>query len=319
MLTSKSFDLLLNVVVVYPVVGENMYLPDVEIWYLLVSGNWKIQQIKAISKHVVVANLPGGWKKLLNMSRSQARPTPGCIFITFLQSEHPKGTRSFSGPSQGPKKASERLWDALRGPERPWHSQWEALRGPSGLQPWRWSPALLPGWLRQQYQMHWGTEADKVSSWKSCKIPKPPMSHKSHLSDKCLLFSTQIQDTCRFKSEFLFSPINIVWLSQSGCETLITLEKTGTQNRAVEILHCSLCLSKQNYLHYLKKLLHIILKDEAVAKVHQLIFSRGAAEATCRTECTKDEEMEKRDKFEVGGSISNMSSKVLLNLKLVQQ
>ena len=65
-------------------------------------------------------------------------------------------------------------------------------------------------------------------------------------------------------------------------------------------MHCSLCLSKQNYLHYLKKLLHIILKDEAVAKVHQLIFSRGAAEATCRTECTKDEEMEKRDKFEVG-------------------
>ena len=102
--------------------------------YILVSGNWKIQQIKAISKHVVVANLPGGWKKLLNMSRSQARPTPGCIFITFLQSEHPKGTRSFSGPPQGPKKASERLWVALRGPERPWVSQWEALRGSE--RPW---------------------------------------------------------------------------------------------------------------------------------------------------------------------------------------
>ena len=53
------------------------------------------------------------------------------------------------------------------------------------------------------------------------------------------------------------------------------------------------------YLHYLKKLLHIILKDEAVPKVHQLIFSRGAAEVACCTECTKDEEMEKRDKFEV--------------------
>ena len=268
MLTSKSFDLLLNVVVVYPVVGENMYLPDVEIWYLLVSGNWKIQQIKAISKHVVVANLPGGWKKLLNMSRSQARPTPGCIFITFLQSEHPKGHQVLSGPSQGPKKASERPWVALRGPEtlseRPWEAQrgperlWEALRGPerlqealrgpSGLQPWRWSPALLPGWLRQQYQMHWGTEADKVSSWKSCKIPKPLMSRKSHLSDKCLLFSTQIQDTCRFKSEFLFSPINIVWLSQSGCETLITLEKTGTQNRAVEALHALFALFEQTEL-----------------------------------------------------------------------
>ena len=134
MLTSKSFDLLLNVVVVYPVVGENMYLPDVEIWYLLVSGNWKIQKTTTILKHVVVANLPGGWKKLLNMSRSQARPTPGCIFITFLQSEHPKGTRSFSGPPQGPKKASERLWVALRGPERPWVSQWEALRGSE--RPW---------------------------------------------------------------------------------------------------------------------------------------------------------------------------------------
>lgn len=198
------------------------------------------------------ANIPGGWKKLRNMSRSQARPTPGCIFTTtFHQTEHPRGHQVLSAPSQGPKTASERPWEALRGPKRPWEAPerlWEALRGPSGLQPWRWSPALLPGWLRQQYQMHWGTEADKVSSWKSCKIPKPPMSHKSHLSDKCLLFSTQIQDTCRFKSEFLFSPINIVWLSQSGCETLITLEKTGTQNRAVEALHALFALFEQTEL-----------------------------------------------------------------------
>ena len=176
-----------------PWFGENMYLPEVEIWYLLVSGNWKIQQIKAISKHVVVANLPGGWKKLLNMSRSQARPTPGCIFITFLQSEHPKGTRSFSGPPQGPKKASERLWVALRGPERPWVSQWEALRGSE--RPWEalrgperplWAPTLtvvactlarlaqatIPDALR-----HWGRQGFKLE-----KLQNPKTTDESQVS-----------------------------------------------------------------------------------------------------------------------------------------
>ena len=65
--------------------------------------------------------LPGGWKRLLNISRSQARPTPGCIFFTtfhqktlLLCSRLLPGT--FSGPSQGPKKASKRPLSGLR----PW-------------------------------------------------------------------------------------------------------------------------------------------------------------------------------------------------------
>ena len=60
--------------------------------------------------------LPGGWKKFLNMSRSQARPTPGCIFLTTLSfSQVTQSTKKALGPFQGPlkapKKASERpLW-----------------------------------------------------------------------------------------------------------------------------------------------------------------------------------------------------------------
>ena len=89
--------------------------------------------------------LPGGWKKFLNMSRSQARPTPGCIFFTTPSfSQVTQGTSkallialspgSFSGPPQGPQKG---LWEAPVGSD---------LGSVVGC-------TLLPR-FRQQYQMH---------------------------------------------------------------------------------------------------------------------------------------------------------------------
>ena len=94
-----------------------------------ISVHWRLfwfqHPAHLICSSLLLLNLPGGWKKLLNTSRSQAKPPPGCIFFTTQKIHRPghsKGSQFFPRPSQGPKRP---------------------LRGLSRLQPWRWSVALL--------------------------------------------------------------------------------------------------------------------------------------------------------------------------------